>query len=497
MSDDLILSGAGSTAVASDELLDHARRLRSLAAQLADWHSSIVRLAADSRNPVLAPDDAEPHLIKARAALAQAQELSAVLAGGITAAAERYGMAERGVTNLLQYWSAHVAFVFGRLAPFIMLSNPALLGGVVGALLSTGLVARTSPRALQALGAELAEQKSLLSNPLFIQGVRYTVNSVDDGLLGVLGAPSPLNHILGDEGIGILGVGSSAYLASRLTPGNALVETPVSVKQVGISQVSPPTGLRALAERIPAPAPGGSQVRIERYQPAKSADPTWIVYVGGTIDGSFEPTAEPWDMTSNVNGIAGVDSGSYTATRQAMREAGVQSDDPLIVVGHSQGGIVASRIASSQEFGVGDQQTGLITFGSPTGAMTLPDSVLAVGVEHLDDVVPALGGVDRQGSGEQDRLLVRRTVYNDQPLPVDEWLPAHSMRNYSHTAELMDASTDERITAFTNLLKRVNGASSSGAAAAGATGADGVATGVATRWRARRLQGVIPAASGP
>ena len=62
------------------------------------------------------------------------------------------------------------------------------------------------------------------------------------------------------------------------------------------------------------------------------------------------PTDEPWDLTSNVTGVAGLDAGSLRATELAMHDAGIRPDDEVQFVGFSQGGLVAARLAASGEW---------------------------------------------------------------------------------------------------------------------------------------------------
>jgi pimeloyl-ACP methyl ester carboxylesterase len=78
-----------------------------------------------------------------------------------------------------------------------------------------------------------------------------------------------------------------------------------------------------------------------------------------------------------------------------MRRAGVRSSDKVMLVGHSEGGMVAVTTArdtaASGEFDV----THVITAGSPIGrtAGALPRRIKLLALENSRDVVPHLDGV--------------------------------------------------------------------------------------------------------
>jgi len=255
-------------------------------------------------------------------------------------------------------------------------------------------------------------------------------------------------------------------------PGPALEETDVRVWRSRPPHVgAAPRGFVDVADRIPESAVGAPQLRVERYdQPDGSRH--WIVYATGTIDWGLVPGAEPWDDTSNVVGAAGGSAASTRAAIEALRAAGWRTGDPVLPVGHSQGGIVAAAIATSGAVPV----PMLVTFGSPTAGAAVAPGVTNVAVEHSDDPVPALGG----GPCPLDasRLVVRETT------PVlagpDGAVPTHAMRGYRVTAEQMDQASDPRLVAARKELRAFTGGQ----------------PGEVTLWRAERVDGLPRALSG-
>ena len=109
-----------------------------------------------------------------------------------------------------------------------------------------------------------------------------------------------------------------------------------------------------------------------------------------------------------------------------------------------------------------------MTLGSPVGQLETTAPTLTIA--HTEDLVPALGGLDT-ASGD-DRVLVRRTLYDDAPLPTGDAFPSHDLDAYRETAGLVDASKDPRVEKF------IDGA---------APFLTGNAQGTATEYRAERV----------
>lgn len=198
----------------------------------------------------------------------------------------------------------------------------------------------------------------------------------------------------------------------------------VAVTSSSLGTCVPATGFASALERVPG---GDSQVRIERV------GERYFVYIGGTRDFALHPTSEPWDMASNLQALAGVATAdSEEAVREAMRQAGVESGSPVVLVGHSQGGLIADRIAASGDYFVTD----VITAGAPAHLVDVSPTVRLTAFEHSDDVIPALSGVVLAGS---TALFVREKA----PMSLSHAkLPAHDLAGYVATASSADRSSD-------------------------------------------------------
>ncbi len=464
----LLVSGGGSTLVATDALLAEAATLRGLQAAAEAWQDRLERIRLLDSEPLPAPQwsdgDEARSAFGAQMAIRDVGVRSRSLADALVAAAEGYGRAERSAEYLAGVSGAWLGYALGRLAPFLALAAiPALTGGTLGRLLAGLVTGRSPARTADPVAGWLADNPRVLTNPLLPAAVRVFASSVDDLAAGVSAVPFPVSFALGDQGAGLLGVSTSATgMLAAARPLGLLRETGVTVARAGEPEpASPPAGFGDLAARIPEAVSAGPQVRVERYGPPGAG--AWVVYIGGTAEWSPAATEEPWDLTSNVVAVAEQGAGSYRAVVAAMREAGVQPVDPVLQVGHSQGGLLASQVAASGEF-----NTVLVaTFGAPNGQVAVPGGVSVVATEHLDDLVPALGGVADPAT---DRVVVRREVFAAEPVPRDQALPAHALSAYRETGRMMDASVEPRLLEFRAEMSAMLGG----------------APGTMSRWRGRR-----------
>jgi len=148
------------------------------------------------------------------------------------------------------------------------------------------------------------------------------------------------------------------------------------------------------------------QVFNDDGTPRLDADgnPMWRVTLPSTMDwqlvkdGAFGDGGAVNDLGSNLALIMdpGMRAPYERAVLQAMRDAGIGPDDPVMLAGWSQGGILAGAIASDP--GSGFNVTAIAVAGSPIDHMPIPDSVAVLAFQHDGDAVPRLDGTPpRQG----------------------------------------------------------------------------------------------------
>ena len=161
-----------------------------------------------------------------------------------------------------------------------------------------------------------------------------------------------------------------------------------------------PTGVGDLLERLhsrneQARIADGTQgdIGVTRIRTQTPAGPrvAWIVDLPGTKDWQVVPGPRPGvnDLATNLELMAGQPNARIDAVARILRSLGA-ANDPVMLVGHSQGGMVAVRAATAlaSEFTV----THVVTAGSPVGGMPVPAGVQVLSLENRFDVVPYADG---------------------------------------------------------------------------------------------------------
>jgi hypothetical protein len=165
-----------------------------------------------------------------------------------------------------------------------------------------------------------------------------------------------------------------------------------------------------------------------------------IVDITGTTDWNLDPrrpSAQATDLGTNLRSMANQDSAMSEGVRLALRQSGVRADEPIMLVGHSQGGMVGARLADSLNRSGEFRVTHLVTAGSPIGFAPVPASVSVLSLENRRDVVPQLDGADNP---RRSGWLTARTGRGQPSV-----LGAHSTGAYVQAAADFDADRDPRV----------------------------------------------------
>lgn len=128
---------------------------------------------------------------------------------------------------------------------------------------------------------------------------------------------------------------------------------------------------------------------------------------------SWDPDAgvAPNDLTADAVAMRyGNNSALSTAVMDAMKREGI-TDEPVMIVGFSLGGITAGTIAADPH-GYNIQQ--VVTAGAPIGAMPIPPSTHITAFESTSDPIAGLDGVPNPATSSWE------TVRGDSPVKADE-----------------------------------------------------------------------------
>ena len=178
----------------------------------------------------------------------------------------------------------------------------------------------------------------------------------------------------------------------------------------------------------------GAVIKITRL--GNEGHRRWVVSIAGTAHIDYSTTQNPADSEANIRETLGLPSGMREgvamALTDAMRRAGVTniSADPVMIAGHSQGGMVALGLLDHDpQFRI----YAVITLGTPGRRIRVPDNVLALSVEHDQDVIPAFDARPRRRI--DNRVVATRSL--NRPAR-DALYYAHSSTTYTHTMQVIE-----------------------------------------------------------
>lgn len=390
--------GSDSIAAELDDLVAFASALRRASGPLGDDVAAVARLL---RDPALLPagilDPAGAAEVAAAAALALVRIAGAVLAceslaTTVGAAAVAYRIADeigaraRPVVRALVALPDVASLPAARSPQSLLTADPALAGLAVDAISTLGAVGLASPSATTAMAA-------LLATP-------YT-----DGTAVVTArAGRPTDDASGPPRCSADLIRALAVRGHDDKDGGAI-------------------DIRFLTGGAPAAGiPAGRRV---------------IVNVTGTTAWNLDPrhtTPQASDTGTNLRTLANESSVFERGVIVALRQAGVRPDEPIMLVGHSQGGMVAARLAGEltehHEFLV----THLVTAGSPIGLAAVPASVSVLSLENRGDVVPEL---DARDNPARASWITARTDHG-----AGSVLAKHSLDSYLAGARDIDVDPD-------------------------------------------------------
>lgn len=161
-----------------------------------------------------------------------------------------------------------------------------------------------------------------------------------------------------------------------------------------------------------------------------------VVYLPGTdqiwSDGF---TSELRDLKENGRILADEPTAHAAAIEQSLAAAGVRPGEPVLLVGHSQGGMQAAQLLAH---GSAYDVTTVITAGSPiAGAGSFPAGSHVLSLENRADFVPGLDGADNPAT--PGHVTVR---FDDGP---DDPVGSHDLAHYVDGAAAVDASKDPAV----------------------------------------------------
>ena len=360
--------------------------------------------------------DGDRGLLRVAAALSVRAEM-------LRACVLRYRAADEWNAQLLDARRWGLGFAAGSAAPLVLALSPA---GAVLAPAAALVAARAARR-----GRADAE-RLVLDHP-----------RLGDEAVGM--APGLLTGLTRGRA-GAASVRDGAALLAAVLPSGA-----ASATRVGRTHGPPPRSFADLLAAVadldrpsgPADDPGLASVqRVETQAPGGTTSVAWIVALPGTRDWDPRPAQEAQsthDLATNLRGVAG-DLTSYEAgVFDALQRSGVAPGEPILLVGHSQGGLVAAG-AAGRLAERGYAVTHVVTAGSPAGRVAVPPSVQVLSLENRHDPVPHLDAADNA-----DRAHWTTVVFDGSDADIGS---AHGLPTYAVAASAVEGSDDASIIRF-------------------------------------------------
>lgn len=186
----------------------------------------------------------------------------------------------------------------------------------------------------------------------------------------------------------------------------------------------------------------GQSLKVTRVgDPARGGRRRWLISIPGTDHWNLKSTPNPADLEANVREVLNVPSavriGVVRALHAAMRADGVPPEqwerEPVLAAGHSQGGMVATALASADPHDVGVDVTGVLAMGAPSRRLRIRDDVVMVAVAHDQDVVPSFDGTPARAADR--RVTITRRLVRPRQGPL---YYAHASTTYTETVRQIE-----------------------------------------------------------
>ena len=245
-----------------------------------------------------------------------------------------------------------------------------------------------------------------------------------------------------EQATGALGGPLTAGVLSLLYGGPG---RPVVTPYAGDLGTERPTSVRGLIEHLhqvaglsgspDSPANGTIEV-----QTITDSDGTvrHVVYLPGTDDfnAPWDQDDDVRDLETDLDAMSGRPDAYQQGILDALHQAGVGKDEPVLIVGHSLGGMEAAATLAGHG---GYHVTDVVTAGSPTAQLAgFPAGSHVLSLEQEGDVVPELDGSPNPDS-------VQQTTVTFDAHPGAGVVAHHAYGVYEQGAALVDGSTDPSI----------------------------------------------------
>ncbi|GEA86962.1 hypothetical protein [Cellulomonas cellasea] len=435
-----VSGGRGGTAARLEDLRRAALELRAAADLLDDatatlataervtWAGADALTAGQHARVALAPLRRGPTTTAATAVRVRD------LARALDRTAETYAAAEHGAERLVRGLTAVGATLLAE-TPLRFLAGHVVVGGLAGGLLLEGAVHRATGRWVGP--ADLVRSGAAEA---MLHGAATFLRALQPGLQLPVRAPvgeavAPLARHLGTGEVRVRPLLPS--LAQRL--GVAPAPPPIVVPLVGAglpTAHAAPRSIGAVLRDVDTGYDGAlgtvAVTRLDHPDGTRS----WVVAIPGTEDHRLV-TSNPLNHPSNLRLMAEQAAASAALVARALAQAGVRPGEPVMLAGHSQGGMAAMQVAADPAVRSRYSITHVLTAGSPIAGMAVPPDVRVLSIEHTTDPVPITDGAPNPDAPHRTtvRVELAQSPDVDDRLAARGVMDAHGSEVYVRSAE--------------------------------------------------------------
>lgn len=277
-----------------------------------------------------------------------------------------------------------------------------ILGGLGASWVAEG---RPRPAAASQVTAPLQEGYlsgigALISGTSYIKGI-FCKDEVNQSAGAISKYSGPAKGLIQGNTLTVRRVRSTVDMVG---PSTSVAESLENLRRLGEEKYALGSGLRY------------ATIAVQRYEREDGTN-AWLVTIPGTDGHADSPFG--WEqnvelMSDDAEQRKRADSARMVA--EAMRKAGIRSDEPVALIGHSQGGIVAAQIAADQSDAYNICH--VVTAGSPVANHPIPEKTWVTSIEIEDELVAALDGA--QNPETEHWLTIRGTVTPTPPQVVED-----------------------------------------------------------------------------
>lgn len=183
----------------------------------------------------------------------------------------------------------------------------------------------------------------------------------------------------------------------------------------------------------------GQTLKITRV--GEGENRRWLISMPGTETVDPISNSNPADTEANIREVLNLPSsmrgGLLKALHDAMELEGIAPEDfprePVMICGHSQGGMVGTALATAPPQTLGINVKAVLTLGTPSRRLRIRDDVTMIAVAHDQDIVPSIDGTSARVPDH--RVSVGRRLVRPRKGPL---YYAHASVTYTETVQHME-----------------------------------------------------------